>query len=331
MYTADRFMPTRGQIKNAALVDVPIGTPDTSVHYDPVTAAVVGTVGGAMISGSAAKSAAKTSAAAQDRAAQLAYEQSLPWDVTGAGGGSVFDEEGKAAALTLSPELQAAYGTTLGRAGMWTGSPFFQQYAADPFGLQQKIYEQQLAGLAPQRQRDWLALENRLGSQGTRGLSVGGQGNPLARAYFQAQEEANLGLFNQALTTGQGLIDTALGREQADYGQALQFLDVPLQYANLGRGIGGSLSSAATAGAQLRAQGAQQLAATQAAGAYGASNAFSRMLNNQNFQNQISGMFSSTYAPTMSQGYTSPQANSWQSSSGGWGSSTGFDDVNMIY
>jgi len=280
---------------------------------------------------SAAKKAAATSAEAQRQAAELAYKQSLPWDVTGAGGSVSFDEGGRAAELALSPELQSAYGTTLGRAGMWAGSPFFQQYAADPFGLQQKIYEQQLAGLAPQRERDWLALENRLGSQGTRGLSVGGQGNPLARAFFQAQEEANLGLFNQALTTGQGLIDTALGREQADYGQALQFLDVPLQYANLGRGIGGTLSSAATAGAQLRAQGAQQLAAAQAAGAYGTSSAMNKIFGSQNFQDQISGMFSSTYAPTMSQGYTSPPANSWQSSSGGWGSSTGFDDVNMIY
>jgi hypothetical protein len=304
MFTLDKYMPSRSEIKQAQLVDVALGSPDTSVHYDPVTAAVVGGIGGGVISGMGAKSAAKTQAAAQDRAAQLAYEQSLPWSVTGAGGGATFDEEGRAGEVTLSPELQEIYGGLLTRRGTW--APMVQDLMTDPEAAQQRFYQQQRAILEPERERQRLATENRLLSMGLmgQGSAAYGGGNPMMMSLLKAQEESDRALNWEALAKSQGLIDTYLGRESADLASATGLLDIPLQYANLGRGIGGSLSQAAAVGAGLRSQGAQAIGSAQA-GMFGGigsgiANIGMDYYKNQQFQNnlqQLAGMYNpNTYS-----------------------------------
>lgn len=262
MYTADRFMPTRGQIKNAMLVDVPIGTPDTSVHYDPVSAAIG--VGGALLQGRSARKAAQTQADAQRESAEMAYEQSMPWNLTAAGANISVDEDGKTMTTELSPELQSIYEGMFSRAGQWT--PMVEDLMADPFTAQQRLYEQQRQLFAPQQEQERLALENRLLSQGMLG-STGGALR--TQALREAQGTQDLQRQIAAMTQAQGLLDTYLGRQQSDIGTATALLDIPLQYGGLSRGIGGTLGQTASVVGSLRNQAAQTLGAAQAA--YGSS------------------------------------------------------------
>ena len=60
----------------------------------------------------------------------------------------------------------------------------------------------------------------------------------------------------------QALIAALLGRETGDIGTATGLLNVPMQQANLGRGIGGSIGNLAAQGLASRASGQQQLSAT---------------------------------------------------------------------
>jgi hypothetical protein len=248
--------------------------------------AVASAAVGGLIASSGAKSAARTSAAAQDRAAQLAYEQSLPWTVTGAGGEAGFDEGGRLANLTLAPELQNIYQGMLTRSGTW--APMVQDIIADPFAAQQRLYQQQQALFAPEQQRERLALENRLLAQGMLG-STGGALR--SQALSEAQGTQNLQRQIAAMTQAQGLIDTYLGRETSDIGQAAGLLNIPLQYANLGRGIGGDLSSVATTGAALRSIGAQNLADTQAAISGGIGRSLAGLGSSGSTRQIVSGMF----------------------------------------
>ena len=55
------------------------------------------------------------------------------------------------------------------------------------------------------------------------------------------------------------MIDTLLGREAGDIGQATGLLDIPLQQANVGMGVGGTLGSAAATGLNARTQAASIL------------------------------------------------------------------------
>jgi len=232
-----------------------------------VAAAAIGAGGaiiGGMISSSGAKSAAKTQAAAQERAAQLAYEQSLPWDVSGLGGGITASEDDRSMQLGLSPELENIYSGMLSRSGTW--APMVQDLIADPFTAQQRFYEQQQAIFDPIQQRERLAAENRLLSMGLmgQGSAAYGGGNPLMQSVLNAQQESNRARQWESLTKAQGFIDTYLGRETSDLGTAIGLLDIPLQYANVSRGTQGNLSSAAQTGAALRSSGAQAIGAAQA-------------------------------------------------------------------
>ena len=77
----------------------------------------------------------------------------------------------------------------------------------------------------------------------------------LEEAIGRNQQQRRTAGFSQA----QGLIDTLLGRESGDMGQAVGLLDVPLQQGKLGLGIGGTLGNAAATGLESRAEGIKNL------------------------------------------------------------------------
>jgi len=215
---------------------------------------------GGLIGASGAKSAAKTSAAASDRAAQLAYEQSLPWGMAGLFGSATFDEDGKLGQVTLAPELQEHYDRLLAR-GVATGETL-AGFAGDPFELQQQIYEQQRELFAPQQEEERLALENRLLAQGMLGATGGQQ---RMGALLESQQMQDLARQGQALTQAQQLVDLYRGREAEDIGLATELGKLPLDYASIGRGIGGGLSNVAGIGAGIRSTAAAGLGGAQAA------------------------------------------------------------------
>ena len=217
-------------------------------------------VGSSLISGYGSNKAAKKTASAQRDAAQLQYQQSLPWSTTGLFGGATFDEGGRTAEMTLSPELQAHYDRLMGRAGTTAGE--VESMMGDPFAMQQKLYQQQKGLFAPQQEEERLALENRLRAQGMLGATGGQQ---RMGSLLEAQQQQDLARQVQSMDQAQKMIDLYRGREAGDISQALTLGELPLAYANLGRGIGTGMSPAAQYGGQLRSQAAAGLGGSQAA------------------------------------------------------------------
>jgi hypothetical protein len=218
-----------------------------------------GAVAGAVVGGVMANKAAKKSAASQDRAADLAYEQSLPWDVKGMFGSATFDEEGRAADIQLDPEMQKLYDRLYGRAGGYAEQ--IEAMGKDPLAMEKKFYEQQKAIAAPGEEKERLALESRLLAQGMLG-STGGAGR--TQTLLEAQQMKDLVRRSDAMSQSQQLHDLYRTRETGDIKQALNIGALPYDYATLGRGIGGGMSSAATYGAGLRSEGALGIGATNA-------------------------------------------------------------------
>ena len=223
--------------------------------------AAAAAVGGSLISSYGANKAAKKGAASADRAAELAYKQSLPWDVKGMFGGAKFDEEGRSAEISLSPEMQTLYDKYTGRS-----SKISDRVAAmgdDPEAMQRRFYEEQKAIYAPQDEKDIQALESRLLAQGMLG-STGGQGRmkTLRSAMFDRDLKARFAAFDKV----QALQNAERARESEDLTRALGIGALPGDYANLGRGVGQGMTGAAQSGAKLRSEGAWNRADTSAAG-----------------------------------------------------------------
>jgi hypothetical protein len=221
--------------------------------------AIAGPIIGGLIGASGARSAAKTAAAGQERAAELAYEQSLPWDVKGMFGSATFDEDGRAADIQLDPEMKALYDRLYGRAGGYAEQ--VEAMGKDPLAMQQKFYEEQKAIAAPGEEKDRLALENRLLAQGM----LGSTGGASRMGELQtAQGMKDLVRRADAMSQSQQMLDLYRTRETGDIKQALGIGALPYDYATLGRGIGGGMSGAATYGAGLRSEGAKGIGATTA-------------------------------------------------------------------
>jgi hypothetical protein len=206
----------------------------------PWILAGAGIVGGLM-QGSSARSAARTQADAQLKAAQLAAEEARfrPVGVTTRFGGSQFqtDPSGRVsgASYNVSPELQAYQDRFRGLSGgaLSQAEMAGQQYApltgaaSNLYGLGQQYLAQspeQVASqymarqqdlLAPSRERQMAQLQNQLFQTGRGGLSVGATGmrpgggaglgatTPEMEAYYNALAQQDLQLANQAQTAGQ--------------------------------------------------------------------------------------------------------------------------------
>jgi hypothetical protein len=284
---------------------------------------------GGVIQGDAAKSAARTQAAAQERAAQLAAEESRfrPIGVTTGFGSSRFTmgDDGRLseASYELTPELQAIRDRFLQQAGA-QGLGFTEQglgaaqglfnlgqgyLAQTPEQASQQWMQSQQAALAPSRQQAMSGLMNRLAQTGTQGLGVaqagGGMANPLAQAFANAQAQQDLQLAAQAqeqgraqTTFGQGLLGGAFNLASGSYAP----FQTQLQQA---QGIESLGQSALDIGAQLGGRNANPTGANAlyqggnaAAASMAAANAYNPMATalqgigqNKDFTNALSGMF----------------------------------------
>ena len=98
----------------------------------------------------------------------------------------------------LSDQLGGISNQALGGA-----STLFDQAAIDPNTRQGQIFQQLMAGLAPQQDRERLALEGRLQSQGRGGISSAAfGGSPEQLALAKAQQEQQLSALIQARGIG---------------------------------------------------------------------------------------------------------------------------------
>ena len=288
----------------------------------------LGLVGGAM-QGRSAEKAARTQADAQLEAARLAAEESRfrPVGVTTGFGSSKFtmgpDGRLSEASYELTPELQAmrdqlmqqagAQGMGFTEQGLGAAQGLFglgQQYLAQsPEQAGQQWMQSQQAALAPGREQAMSGLMGRLAQTGTQGLGVaqagGGQANPLAQAFANAQAQQDLQLASQAqeqgraqTTFGQGLLGGAFNLASGAYAPLQTQLAQAQGIEALGQGaldIGAQLGgrNANPTGANALYQGGNAAAASMAA-----ANAYNPMATalqgigqNKDFTNALSGMF----------------------------------------
>ena len=170
-----------------------------------------------------------------------------PFTVTTGLGSATTDAQG-GYTLNMSPQQQAIQNQLMSDA-----QSLFSQAGVDPSRAQSKLYEQIRATQRPEEQRQALALEERMLSQGRLGLSSDAYGGAtpemLAQqtAVQEAMGRANLGARAQAMAEQKQMFDTATGMLKQGYIPQEQAL------AALGYGMEGSklaLTGAGT-GAQL--------------------------------------------------------------------------------
>ena len=202
---------------------------------------------GARESSKAAIEAGRQNAESIRQSAAAAAAQAQPFSVGSLGGTTDFDEASRTAILNLSPDLQNIYQGLLDRSGMFGGQA--TALSADPFAAADLFYQQQQKYFEPREQQLRTDAETRLMAQGRLG-STGGQ-----RALGEI-EESILSQQNmrqaQSFSQAQQLINSLLGRESGDLGQAQGLLNIPLQQANIGMGVGATLGTAASSGLQSR-------------------------------------------------------------------------------
>lgn len=189
---------------------------------------------GGYLTGNSAVDAARTSADAQIRAAQIAADAAKfkPIGVTSRFGSSNFgyDANGnlKSAGYTLTPEMKAQQDKMMAASGGALDQYLAGQQAAAPMGaagqramtLGQRYLDstpqeqaarymaEQQALLAPSRERDLAALQTKLMQQGRLGLATGGTStgmmaaNPDMEAFYNAQRMQDLQLAANATQGG---------------------------------------------------------------------------------------------------------------------------------
>jgi len=214
-------------------------------------------IGGSLIAGQSAKSAARTSANAQLEAARIAAEEQRfrPVGITSRFGSSQFGfgPEGRleSAGYTPSAEikalqdrLSALYGTSLGQAEAaqaagvpleTAGQGLFglgQQYLAQsPEQARQQYIAEQQALLDPIRQQEEQRLASSVFGRGRAGLNIGTQGQPELAALASARRTQDLQLAAEAeraaqqrIGFGAGLFGTGAGLLGTQYGLQTQAL-----------------------------------------------------------------------------------------------------------
>jgi len=191
---------------------------------------------------------------AQERATALAEQgragaEFKPYTVTSGLANIATTPEG-GFAIDLSPEQQALQAQLQGQA-----AGLFGQVGQDPAAQQAAIFEQIRATQRPEEERQRLALEERMLSQGRLGLSSAAYGgaSPELLAQETARQEAmaraNVGARQQALAEQQQALAGATGLLSAGYTpqkEALSLLQtsaVPAGFADIGRRTGAELQS----------------------------------------------------------------------------------------
>jgi hypothetical protein len=214
-------------------------------------------IGGSLIAGQSAKSAANTAAAAQRDAARMAAEEQRfrPVGITSRFGSSRFgfgpEDRLESAGYTPSEEiralqdrLSALYGTSLGQAesAQAAGVPLGaagqglfglgQQYLAQsPEQARNQYLQEQYAMLDPIRQQEEQRLASSVFGRGRAGLNIGAQGQPELAALANARRTQDLQLAAQAeqaaqqrIGFGAGLFGTGAGLIGTQYGLQTQAL-----------------------------------------------------------------------------------------------------------
>jgi hypothetical protein len=182
---------------------------------------------------------------------------------TGLGSATTTPEGGYS--LQMSPEQQALQNQLLGQS-----QALFGQVGVDPSTAQANLYEQIRATQRPEEQRQRLALEERMLSQGRMGLSSNAYGGAspelLAQetAIQEAMGRANLGARTQAMAEQKQALDSATGMMTQGYKpqeQALAALGYGIQggqLADIGRRTGAQLlGTSGQAGIEALMQGTE--------------------------------------------------------------------------
>jgi len=168
-------------------------------------------------------------------------EASKPYGLTGPTGGITWDYDAKMGTATLSPEMAALADRLFGRAETQATATT----AYDPQAAATQYYQQYVEPeLQRQQAADYMALENRLLSQGMLGSTGGAaQVGELARAQEQSRRMGMAESFQQS----QSLLDSMRQREMADIAQAAAIYEAPISLfqtgAGVGQGIGGILGA----------------------------------------------------------------------------------------
>ena len=176
----------------------------------------------------------------------------VPFTVMGTTGAGVGTTTEGSTQFNLSPQEQALQNQLFGGAGQFYGQA--QQPIAQ---TEQDIYNRMLQLAAPERERQSLALEERLAAQGRLGTSSAAYGGatPEQMALATAQQEQlnNLGLQarGQALAEQQQYADLGQGMLGAAYTPQSALLNV----LNQGMGVAGLSDVGRRSAAQIQSEG----------------------------------------------------------------------------
>ena len=157
-------------------------------------------------------------------------EMTSPWSTTGTLGTTDVDYEGRMITQELSPELQAEYDALLARSGLSREQA--AAMGADPYEMQQYLYEQNLALKQPEQEQLRTQTMEALQAKGMLG-STGGAG-----MYGQVEEaiaRSNAQDFADALMQSQSLLDMERGRGQQDLSTAMAMGGVQIPFITEGR------------------------------------------------------------------------------------------------
>ena len=160
-------------------------------------------------------------------------EMSAGYSTYGTLGDTVVDYEGKKVTQTLSPELQAQYDALLARSGLSQ-----QQVAAmgaDPYEMQQYLYQQNLALKQPAQEDLRTQTMEALQAKGMFG-STGGSG--LYGSVEESIQRSNAQDFNDALMQSQGLLDMERARGSQDLSTAMAMGGAQVPFMESGRMYG---------------------------------------------------------------------------------------------
>ena len=176
----------------------------------------------------------------------------VPFTVTSATGAGVGTTPEGSTQFNLSPQEQALQNQLFGGAGQ-----FYSQAQAPIAQTEQDIFNRMLQVAAPERQRQQLALEERLAAQGRLGTSSAAYGGatPEQMALATAQQEQlnKLGLQarGQALSEQQQFADLGQGMLGAAYTPQSALLNV----LNQGMGVAGLSDVGRRQAAMLQSEG----------------------------------------------------------------------------
>lgn len=213
---------------------------------------IINLAGGYYTGDQAAKAAAEAGVKSAQEATELGETAAgmakfQPFTVTTGLGTATTTPEG-GYALSMSPEQQALQTQLMGQA-----QGLFGQVGVDPSTAQADLYEQMRAVQRPEEERQRLALEERMLSQGRMGLQSAAYGGSspellaqetarqeaMARANLGARQQA-MGEQAQALTAATGLLGAGYTPQQ----QALSALGMGIEsgkLADIGRRTGAEL------------------------------------------------------------------------------------------